>query len=66
MVIDKVKITRAEAEILDATDNDFFHYGKTDIKCPRCSKRIERVQIGSSHTIKCVDDDCISLDYRGI
>jgi Zn finger protein HypA/HybF involved in hydrogenase expression len=66
MVIDKIKITKAEAEVLDSTDQNFFQQGKTDVKCPRCGREIERVQIGNSYTIKCVDDHCISLDYRGI
>jgi predicted RNA-binding Zn-ribbon protein involved in translation (DUF1610 family) len=66
MAIDMMKITMKEAELLDAADNDFFQHGKTDEKCPRCGKEIVREQKGNSYTIKCVDDNCIRLDYRGI
>ncbi len=66
MVIDEIKMTEQEMNILDSTGMDFLRYGKTATKCPRCGKEIELIRSGSSYTIKCVDDDCIALGYRGI
>jgi hypothetical protein len=58
-------ITKEEARLLDATNDDFFNDGKTDVKCPRCGGSIIMAKYGTSYAIGC-EFDCVNLVYRGI
>ena len=58
-------ITMEEARILDNTGEDFWAYGKTDVKCPRCGGAIVSKDYDTSYTIGC-ERECMVLAYRGI
>ena len=59
------KLTEEEIRLLDSTNDDFFHYGKTEVKCPRCGGAIITTDYGSSYKIGC-EFGCIEIGYRGI
>lgn len=59
-------ITDKEAVFLDSIDEELAKEGKTDKKCPRCGNDIILERLGSSYSIRCKNEDCIGLVYRGI
>ncbi|GHU36738.1 hypothetical protein FACS1894105_07610 [Clostridia bacterium] len=57
--------TKEETETLFKAQRDFIKYGKTDIKCPRCGKKLNHYCEGSEET-SCGDPNCIGIIVRGI
>lgn len=55
-----------EHKFLITVDEDFFKYGKTDKKCPRCGNDIILIKNGNSYSIRCKTEKCIKADFRGI
>jgi formamidopyrimidine-DNA glycosylase len=61
-----IELKKHEIELLDKADDELSLYGKTNLKCPRCKNEIIIEDAGTSYTVRCKTDNCISLDYRGI
>jgi len=61
----RIKATRDEALFLvDAAERIAWHGEK--VLCPRCGKILLYDEVGNSYTVACSDEECISIDCRGI
>lgn len=66
MVMDRIKPTEHEANILLAAQKDYIERGNTAKRCPRCGKALEYRCGESGETICCTDETCIVVYARGI
>lgn len=61
-----IKTTIEEHKLLVKADEEIANIGSTTIRCPRCGNEIVVETAGSSYSVRCKTDDCISADFRGI
>ena len=64
MVINRLEPTKEEAILLVKSSRKLA-LGVTCF-CPRCGKKLLLEEFGSSYTVKCSDNVCISATSRGI
>ncbi len=55
-----------EIDYIDIVDEELAKNGSTNLNCPRCGGKLIRIEYGSSHVIKCENDNCINVSYRGL
>ncbi|MBK1811933.1 hypothetical protein JHL18_15030 [Clostridium sp. YIM B02505] len=55
-----------ETDYFDKVDEDFARYGKTKLPCPSCGGKLIYGDYGSGHIIRCKEENCIKVTYRGI
>ena len=61
----RLKATKDEALFLvDAAESIAWH--DEEVLCPRCGKILLYNEVGNSFTVACSDEECISIDCRGI
>ena len=60
------KLTTDEIIILDKATDDFFNFGYSSIKCPRCNNGFDFFKKNNSYQVKCKTCNCIKMTSRGI
>ena len=60
------KLTEEEVCVLQKAENDISNKGFTNERCPRCNSKIIIEEVGKSYSVRCISENCISLDFRGI
>ena len=61
-----MKTTIDEHKFLVDAETEIATYGKTNKRCPRCGNEIIIENKGSSYSVKCMTQECIRADFRGI
>jgi len=61
----RIKPTKEEAAYLIEVSPRIAWHGE-NVPCPRCGKTLIYTVVGSSSSVSCSDDECISTDCRGI
>lgn len=60
------QITVTEYDVLNRAAADCLSKGSTELKCPRCGKKLVYETLGSLEIIRCEDKTCIKSIRRGI
>lgn len=63
---DSFDITDEEAKLLIDASGDFANKGTTDIKCPRCRGELTCEALGNSGVVKCKNEHCLKITFRGL
>ena len=64
--MEPIKYTETEIDFMYDAMYELEHTGKTDKKCPRCGNELELVVSGSSASLACKTQGCLSVTRRGL
>lgn len=64
----KEKITIEEIDTIgkQIIEQKLNNKSKINIICPRCGEKMILDEVGTSHSVKCENEDCIEYTARGI